>query len=188
MIKLVILDRDGVVNHDSSAFIKRVDEWIPIPGSLEAIASLKAAGWVVAVATNQSGLARGLLDADMLDAIHQKMHKALAHHHAAIDLVVFCPHGPDDGCDCRKPKSGLYRQISAHFGFSLRNVPVIGDSTRDLDAAVAVGAQPILVKTGKGQRAIAAGQLPSGTLIYDDLQTSVTALLAAEEHHSTSAS
>lgn len=176
MINLVILDRDGVVNYDSSAFIKSVDEWIPIPGSLEAIAALKAAGWTVAVATNQSGLARGLLDADTLDAIHQAMNDALSLHQVAIDLLVFCPHGPDDQCDCRKPKPGLYKQIADYFGCSLRNVPVIGDSKRDLDAAVVVGAQPILVKTGKGLATISTGHLPAETQIYYDLKDAVRSL------------
>lgn len=150
MINLVILDRDGVVNYDSSAFIRSVDEWFSITGSLEAIAALKAARWTVAVATNQFGLTRGLLDADTLDAIHQAMNEALFLHQVAIDLLVFCPHGPDDQCDCRIPKPGLYKHIGDHFGCSLRNVPVIGDFKRDLDAAVVVGAQPILVITGKG--------------------------------------
>ena len=180
MIKLVILDRDGVVNYDSSAFIKSVDEWIPIPGSLEAIGALKVAGWTVALATNQSGLARGLIDMCMLDAIHQAMQAAVARYQGSIDLIVFCPHGPEDGCDCRKPRTGLYRQISTHFGISLRNIPVIGDSARDLYAASAVGAQPILVKTGNGQRTMSAAPLPPSTIIYDDLQTSVAALLASE--------
>ena len=177
-----------MINQDSDAYIKTPAEWIPIPGSLQAIAALKAAGWRVAVATNQSGLARGLFDADTLAAIHRTMHQALAASDAAIDYLVWCPHGPNDQCDCRKPKPGLYQQIAAHFHCNLQHVPVIGDSKRDLDAAVAVGAQPILVKTGKGQRAIAAGQLPAGTLIYDDLQSAVAALLAAEASHSTTAS
>ena len=180
VIKLVILDRDGVINHDSSDFIKSPDEWIPIQGSLEAIAALKAHGWTVAVATNQSGIARGLFEVCMLEAIHQAMHEALACHQAAVDFVVFCPHGPGDGCDCRKPKTGLYKQISTHFGCSLQSIPVIGDSARDLEAAVAVGAQPILVKTGKGHKTIASRQLPLGTIVYDDLQSAVAALLVAE--------
>ena len=188
MIKLVILDRDGVINHDSSAFIKNVDEWIAIQGSLEAIAALKAAGWTVAVATNQSGIARGLFDSFTLDSIHQKMQDALAVHHSVIDLVVHCPHGPDDQCDCRKPRPGLYKKIATYFGCSLLNVPVIGDSTRDLVAAVAVGAQPILVKTGKGKKSMADSKLPTGTLIYNDLQASVTALLEAGEQHTASSS
>jgi D-glycero-D-manno-heptose 1,7-bisphosphate phosphatase len=177
-VKLVILDRDGVINQDSDEYIKTPAEWLPIPGSLQAIASLKTAGWTVAIATNQSGLARGLFDTRALDAIHQTMHCALAKYEAEIDFLVWCPHGPYDQCECRKPKPGLYHHIAAHFCCSLYNVPVIGDSKRDLDAAVAVGAQPILVQTGKGLRAITAGQLPAATQTYADLQAAVTALLA----------
>lgn len=183
-MKLIILDRDGVINQDSDSYIKTPAEWIPLPGSLEAIAALKTAGWTVAVATNQSGLARGLFDARTLEAIHQAMHCALAKYQAKIDYLVWCPHGPNDHCECRKPRPGLYQQIALHFQCSLHNIPVIGDSKRDLDAAAAVGAQPILVQTGKGQRAIAAGQLPVGTMTYVDLQTAVTALLAIQDTQS----
>ena len=184
-MKLIILDRDGVINKDSDAFIKSPDEWIPIPGSIQAIAALKAAGWTVAVATNQSGLARKLFDESMLQAIHQKMMQTLTDAKATIDLLVWCPHGPDDNCDCRKPQPGLYRQIAQHFDCALTAVPVIGDSKRDLEAAISVGAKPILVTTGKGQKTLAAGQLPAGTEIYPDLHAAVTALLAAEQQHRT---
>lgn len=148
-MNLIILDRDGVINQDSDAFIKAPSEWIPIPGSLQAIAALNASDWTVAVATNQSGLARELFDVDMLDSIHQTMHRALAEHQAKIDYLVICPHGPRDQCDCRKPRPGLYEKVAYHFRCSLQNVPIVGDSKRDLDAAVAVGAQPILVKTDR---------------------------------------
>lgn len=184
-IKLIILDRDGVINQDSDAYIKSPDEWIPIPGSLQAIAALKAAGWTVAVATNQSGLGRGLFDELTLQAIHAKMRGALAEQQASIDYLVWCPHGPDDECDCRKPQPGLYQQIAHHFDCALNGASVIGDSKRDLEAAVAVGARPVLVTTGKGQRTVAAGQLPAGTEVYADLHTAVTSLLAAEHQHST---
>ncbi len=177
---MIILDRDGVINQDSDAYIKSPDEWIPIPGSLQAIAELKADGWTVAVATNQSGLARGLFDELSLHAIHAKMRDALAERQARIDHLVWCPHGPDDRCVCRKPRPGLYQQIAAQFDCALTGIPVIGDSKRDLEAAVAVGARPVLVTTGKGQRTVAAGQLPAGTQVYPDLQAAVTALLAAE--------
>lgn len=184
-IKLVILDRDGVINQDSDAYIKSPDEWIPIPGSLQAVAALKAAGWTVAVASNQSGLARGLFDEPTLQAIHAKMRGALAEQQASIDYLVWCPHGPDDECDCRKPRPGLYLQIARHFDCVLNDVAVIGDSKRDLEAAVAVGARPVLVTSGKGQRTAAAGQLPAGTRVYSDLHAAVTALLAAERQRST---
>ena len=186
-IKLIILDRDGVINQDSGAYIKSTDEWIPIPGSLQAIAALKAAGWTVAVATNQSGLGRGLFDEPTLQAIHAKMRGALAEQQAGIDYLVWCPHCPDDECDCRKPRPGLYRKIASHFDCALTGASVIGDSKRDLEAAVAVGARPVLVTTGKGQRTVAAGNLPTGTQVYDDLHAAVTALLAAEHQHSTMA-
>jgi D-glycero-D-manno-heptose 1,7-bisphosphate phosphatase len=184
-IKLIILDRDGVINQDSDAYIKSPDEWIPIPGSLQAIAALKATGWTVAIATNQSGLARGLFDEPTLQAIHAKMSDALAELQGAIDYLVWCPHGPDDECDCRKPRPGLYQQIAHHFDCALTGASVIGDSKRDLEAAVAVGARPVLVTTGKGQRTVAAGQLPAGTQVYTDLHAAVTALLATEHLQST---
>lgn len=181
VMKLIILDRDGVINHDSDAYIKTPAEWIPIPGSLQAIADLKKAGWTVAVATNQSGIARGFFDVSALDAIHQTMHRALAKYQAEIDYLVWCPHGPTDHCECRKPKPGMYHQIASHFSCSLYNVPVIGDNKRDLDAAVAVGAQPILVQTGKEERVIAENELPAKTNVYVDLQSAVAALLSVHD-------
>lgn len=177
-MKLIILDRDGVINQDSDHYIKSPHEWHPIPGSIEAIASLNSAGWTVAVATNQSGVARGLFDSHTLDLIHQSMYMQLKKSNAKIDYLVCCKHGPDDNCNCRKPRSGMYQRIAFKFDCSLLNVPVVGDSKRDLDAAVAVGAQPILVKTGKGERSIAAGSLPSETIIFADLQEAVNSLLA----------
>lgn len=179
-MKLVILDRDGVINYDSDNYIKSPEEWIPIPGSLKAISVLNNFGWKVAVATNQSGLARGLFNENTLFEIHQLMRSELENQQAKLDFLVWCPHGPHDQCECRKPKPGLYNQIGKHFRCSLQNVPVIGDSTRDLNAAVSVGARPILVKTGKGLKSIAEDDLPEGTMIYEDLQTAVTALLAGD--------
>ena len=180
LMKLVILDRDGVINEDSDEFIKEPDEWNPIPGSLEAISRLNHAGYNVAVATNQSGLARGLFDALTLNAIHNKMHQMLAKLGGHVDAIFFCPHGPDDACECRKPKPGLYREIEKRYGLNIRNVPVIGDSKRDLDAAITVGAQPILVRTGKG--ANTEQSLPEDYRIpvFDDLETAVQALLNEE--------
>lgn len=167
-----------MINQDSDAFVKSPKEWIPVPGSLQAIAALKNAGWTVAVATNQSGIARGLFCLNTLASIHNLLHHSLAEHHASIDYIVYCPHGPDDHCKCRKPKPGLYKQIAKYFDCSLIDVPVVGDSIRDLEAAVAVGARPILVKTGKGQRSINSGGLPFQTTIYVDLKAAVDALLA----------
>jgi len=175
--KLVILDRDGVINFDSDDFIKSVDEWIPLPGSLEAMARLTQAGWTVTVATNQSGLARGLYDEAALHAMHQKMRDLLATHGGRVDYLVYCPHGPNEASTCRKPLPGMYEEIAAHFACSLQGVPVIGDSLRDLQAAVAVDARPMLVRTGKGERTLAAGGIPQATPVFDDLAAAVNALL-----------
>lgn len=177
---LVILDRDGVINYDSDAYIKTVEEWQPIPGSLEAIAALGARGITVAVATNQSGLARGLFDRATLEAMHEKMRTLAAAAGGEIDRVFICPHGPDDGCDCRKPAAGLFRQIADHYRIDLSGVPAIGDSLRDLQAAVAVSARPILVRTGKGERTLAKGFDALGGVqveLFDDLASAVEALL-----------
>jgi len=175
-MKLVILDRDGVINQDSAEFIKNPDEWEPIPGSLEAIARLNHAGYHVVVATNQSGVGRGLLDMTALSAIHDKMHKALAQAGGRIDAVFYCPHAQDAGCNCRKPKPGLLEDIARRFNVDLAGVPCIGDSLRDLEAAVLVEAQPILVLTGKGKKTQAAGGLPPNTQVYADLDAAVKSI------------
>ena len=179
-MKLVILDRDGVINEDSDDFIKTLDEVIPLPGSLEAIKRLKQAGYRVAVATNQSGISRGFLTVDTLNAMHDKLNALLAEADVSIDGYFYCPHGPDDGCECRKPKPGLYQQIGQQFNVSLGGVPVIGDSLRDLEAAKAVDAKPILVRTGKGIRTIAAGKGLEGVPVYETLLEAVDALLMEE--------
>jgi D-glycero-D-manno-heptose 1,7-bisphosphate phosphatase len=175
-MKLLILDRDGVINEDSDAYIKSLDEWIPIPGSIDAIARLSKGGWTVAVATNQSGLARGYYDAATLDAMHARLRQLVAEQGGEVGLIVHCPHGPDDGCDCRKPKPGMLRQIAAHYGTQLAGVWFVGDSGGDLEAALAVNCQPVLVKTGKGERTLAK-PLPAGTLIFDDLAAIADQLL-----------
>ena len=180
-MKLIILDRDGVINQDSDNFIKTVDEFIPLPGSLEAIARLNQAGYRVTVATNQSGIARGYYDIATLNAMHDKLRRLLNNLGAGIDMIAFCPHGPDDNCDCRKPKPGMYREIANRFEISLEGVPVIGDSLRDLQAAQEVGAAPILVRTGKGERTLAKGEGLEGIPVYDDLSAAVTALLEENE-------
>ncbi len=177
-MKLIILDRDGVINEDSDDYIKSPEEFVPLPGSLAAIARLKQAGWTVAVATNQSGIGRGYYDDTTLAAMHAKLEKLLAEHGGAVDFIAWCPHTPDDGCDCRKPRPGLYERIAARFGVSLEGVPVIGDSYRDLQAALAVGARPILVRTGKGERTLAAHAADlEGIPVHADLAAAVTALL-----------
>lgn len=176
-MKLVILDRDGVINHDSDQFIKSPEEWKPISGSLEAIARLTHEGWRVAVATNQSGLARGLFEMATLNAIHARMHKAVAQLGGRIDAVFYCPHSAEMNCACRKPKPGLLLEIGQRFGVPLEGVPVVGDSLRDLEGAVAVGARPLLVRTGKGMRTLAAGGMPPDTPVFADLAAAVDHLL-----------
>jgi D-glycero-D-manno-heptose 1,7-bisphosphate phosphatase len=175
--RLVVLDRDGVINHDSDAYIKSPAEWRPIDGSLEAIALLTRHGFTVAVASNQSGIGRGLYDSAALDAIHRKMQDAVARTGGAIDRIVTCPHLPEDGCDCRKPAPGLLRQLAGHYRVPLRNVPVIGDSLRDLEAARAVEARPILVLTGNGpQTQEALREREWRVEIYRDLHEAAEAL------------
>ncbi|SOD40750.1 D-glycero-beta-D-manno-heptose 1,7-bisphosphate 7-phosphatase [Nitrosovibrio sp. Nv4] len=175
-MKLVILDRDGVINYDSAAFIKTPDEWKPIPGSLEAIAHLTQAGYRVVVATNQSGIGRGLLDMVALNAINDKMCKAVIQAGGRIDAMFFCPHANADNCDCRKPATGMFKEIADRFGVELKGVPAIGDSMRDLQAAAAVAAIPVLVLTGKGKKTKAEGGLPENTKVFSNLSAAVDAL------------
>ena len=178
--KLIVLDRDGVINYDSDQFIKSPDEWIAIPGSLEAIARLNHAGYRVVVATNQSGIGRGLFDIGALNAIHNKMHRALAIAGGRIDAVFFCPHSGDSQCECRKPRAGMLREIGSRFGVDLTGVPVLGDSLRDLQAAEVVGAQPMLMLTGKGEKTLRDGGFPSDTVIFPDLAFAATALIVGD--------
>ncbi|MDR8369643.1 D-glycero-beta-D-manno-heptose 1,7-bisphosphate 7-phosphatase [Pseudomonas lactis] len=168
MLKLLILDRDGVINYDSDAYIKSVEEWIPLPGSIEAIAQLSKAGWTVAIATNQSGIARGYYDIATLEAMHARLRALVAEQGGEVGLVVYCPHGPNEGCDCRKPKPGMLKIIAEHYKVPLAGIWFVGDSLGDLEAAKAVDSQPVLVKTGKGEKT-QAKNLPVGTLIFDDL-------------------
>jgi D-glycero-D-manno-heptose 1,7-bisphosphate phosphatase len=177
-MKMIILDRDGVINHDSPAFIKSPAEWIPIPGSLEAIARLNQAGYRVVVASNQSGIARELFDMSSLNAIHQKLHASAQQAGATIDAIFFCPHAAIDSCDCRKPKAGMFNEISKRFKISLKGVPTVGDSLRDLQAGFVSGCLPYLVLTGKGADTEKKGGLPPGTQVYPDLAACVKAILA----------
>ena len=149
--RYILLDRDGVINHDSDGFIKSPDEWQPIEGSLEAIALLNLAGFKVIIVTNQSGVAKGLLDENMLANIHSKMIQLVNNKGGDIEAIYYCPHGADSDCKCRKPKPGMLETFAKDFDVTLSTITVIGDSLRDLQAAEAVGAEPILVKTGKGQ-------------------------------------
>lgn len=177
-MKLVILDRDGVINEDSDEFIKSPEEWKPLPGSLEAIAKLTNAGYRVVVSTNQSGIARKLFDLPTLNAMHDKMHQLVAEHGGEIDAVFFCPHAPGDKCECRKPKPGMLEEIGRRLGTSLEGVPVIGDSLRDIESAKAVKAQPILVRTGKGTKTLyEAGHELDDVPVYCDLAQAVNSLL-----------
>lgn len=170
---LVILDRDGVINQDSADFIRCADAWRPVPGAPEAIARLHAAGWRVAVATNQSGIARGLFDRRSLEAIHDRMEQVVRQAGGRIDHIAFCPHGPDDGCACRKPAAGLVREIESVLGIDARGAPFVGDARRDLRAARAGGCRPVLVRTGKGRRTereLGTGEA-EGVMVFDDLAT-----------------
>ncbi len=148
-MKLVIVDRDGTINHERDDYIKSAEEWVPLPGAMEAIARLNHAGWHVVVATNQSGIGRGLFDMAALNAMHAKMHQLLARHGARVDAVFFCPHTPEDHCTCRKPQPGLFNMIGERFGVSLDGVPMVGDLPRDVLAAQSVGCEPHLVRTGQ---------------------------------------
>ena len=169
MAKLIILDRDGVINHDSPDFIKTPDEWIPISRSLAAISLLKRNAWDIAVATNQSGIARKLLTPLDLSSIHRKMQHQLKRYNAFIDLIVFCPHGPWEGCSCRKPQPGMYNRIAQYFSIPISEAIVVGDSPRDLWAADAVQALPYLVRTGNGANTAKTTDLPLSTVVFNDL-------------------
>ena len=168
-MKLAILDRDGVINYDSDFCIKSPAEWRPIPGSIDAIARLNQNGYHVAVATNQSGIGRGLFDMATLNAINDKMMEMVFRHGGRIDALFFCPHTAAEECACRKPRTGMLEEIAARFHADLKGVPCVGDSLKDVQAADAVGAQPILVLTGKGEQTRGEGGLPKKTLVFQDL-------------------
>jgi D-glycero-D-manno-heptose 1,7-bisphosphate phosphatase len=168
-MKLVILDRDGTINRDSDRFIKSPAEWKPLKGSLEAIARLTQAGYRVVIATNQSGLARGLFDMTTLNAIHDTLQRAAQQAGGRIDAIFFCPHASDADCACRKPRPGMLLEIAKRMNVPLEGVPMVGDSLRDLQAAAAAGARPVLVLTGKGKQTREAGALPPGTEVFPDL-------------------
>lgn len=176
-MKLVILDRDGVINYDSDAYIKSPEEWVPIPGSLEAIARLYREGYRLIVASNQSGVARGLFDMDTLVKIQLKMVEAVRAKGGELEAVFFCPHGPDDGCRCRKPLPGLFEEIADRLGTNLTGVYAVGDAERDVVAARAVQARPVLVKTGKDRKTFARSKELKGVPVYDDLAAFADALL-----------
>ncbi|RRJ82588.1 D-glycero-beta-D-manno-heptose 1,7-bisphosphate 7-phosphatase [Aestuariirhabdus litorea] len=178
---LIILDRDGVINEDSDAYVKSLEEWIPIPGSIDAIARLSQAGHQVAIATNQSGLGRGLFPQSALDAMHQRLNQLVTSAGGCIAYIAYCPHAPEAGCQCRKPATGLIEQIEEVLGVSARGSYLVGDSLRDLQAGVSKGALPVLVRTGKGERTLGKGDpLLEQALVYDSLDAFTTDLLAKE--------
>lgn len=180
-MKLIILDRDGTINRDSDDFIKSPEEWEPLPGSLEAITRLNQARYRVVVATNQSGIGRGFFDVEAVNRIHAKMRYQLTQLGGNVDAIFFCPHHPDDGCECRKPRPGLLLDIAARLQVPLAGVPVVGDSMRDIDAARAAGARPVLVLTGKGKHTLKKHKHLEGAVpIYTDLSAAVDGLLADE--------
>ena len=178
-MKVIVLDRDGVINHDSDDYIKSAEEWQPLDGSLDAIARLKHSGYTVVVASNQSGLARGYFDIEALSAMHAKMDQMLAEIGARVDAVFYCPHSPDDNCDCRKPKPGMLLEIGQRFNVSLEDVIFIGDSISDIKAANSAHAKAMLVRTGKGAKAekILVSECKGSVPVYDDLASAVTAIL-----------
>ncbi len=183
MDKWLILDRDGVINYDSDDFIKSPDEWRPLPGSLEAIAALNAAGYRIAVISNQSGLARGLFDHDTLTAIHHKFQTLLKNKGGQVERIYFCPHGPDDHCACRKPLPGLFNQFAEEFNVDLGDIYAVGDSVRDLKAARSSGARCVLLRTGNGKQseqnliALPEDDPLHHVAVYNDLASFVNHLL-----------
>ena len=182
-MKLVILDRDGTINEDSTEFVKTPEEWTPLPGALEAIARLNHAGWHVVIASNQSGLGRGLFDVATLNAMHAKMHRMLAAVGGRVDAVFYCPHASDESCHCRKPEPGLFEQIGERYGLDLHDVPMVGDSARDMLAGVAVGCEPHLVLTGKGvayRGRSLPDTFPKETQVHVDLAAFADFLIARE--------
>lgn len=179
-MNLVILDRDGTINEDSDDYIKSPQEWVPVPGSIEAIGRLTRAGYKVVVATNQSGVGRGYFDMDTLNRIHNKMLDAVRDHGGEIDGIFICPHAPDARCKCRKPKPGLFEEIAARLNTNLTGAYALGDTERDIVAARAGGATPIMVRTGKGARTLADPDnvIINGTPVFDNLAAFVDSLLS----------
>lgn len=178
-MKLIILDRDGVINQDFDDYIKSAEEWLPIPGSLEAIARLSHAGFHIVVATNQSGIGRGLFDIEALNRIHEKMHRMIHEAGGTVEAIFFCCDS-NDASPCRKPNPGMLEDIGRRLKMSLKSIPVVGDSCRDLQAAKSVGANPILVRTGKGERLIAEKGTIEGVMIFDDLAAVADFLLLSQ--------
>jgi len=181
-MKLLILDRDGVINYDSDKYVKNIDEWEAIPESLEAIANITQLGYKIVVCTNQSGIGRGLFTLEELNDIHDKMHRLVEQSGGSITAIVFCPHRPEDNCNCRKPKPGMIIDICERFNIeNLENIMMVGDSDRDLQAIAAAGGIPVLVKTGNGKKTLSKGKIPPGTLVFENL-LEVSEYLMAKDH------
>lgn len=181
--KLIILDRDGVINEDSDQYIKSVEEWVPVPGSIEAIAALSQAGYPVAVATNQSGLARGYYDEAVLEQMHDKMQGLLAEQGGRVDYIAWCPHVADDGCDCRKPLPGMLLTILQHYGLRAEDCCFVGDSYTDHQAASAIRMPFFLLRTGKGERTLNCyPDAFAAEVIFDSLGSFVQSFLSKENH------
>lgn len=181
-MKIIILDRDGVINHDSTKYVKNIDEWEIITDSAKAIANLTQIGYKVVVCTNQSGIGRGLYGMEELNAMHEKMHKLVSHEGGEIAAIFMCPHTPADNCECRKPKPGMIYEICERFNVdNISNVMLVGDSARDLEAIQAAGGIPVLVKTGNGKKTLAKGEIPPDTLIFDNLLEVSEYLISKEE-------
>lgn len=176
-MKLVVLDRDGVINQDRDDYIKSVEEWEPIERSLDAIANLTQAGWHIVVATNQSGIGRKKFTMEALNAMHIKMNRLLAQVGGRIDAIFFCPHTPDDKCQCRKPQPGLLLDIAERFSVNTDSLIMVGDKMSDLQAIAAVGGMPLLVKTGRGEKTLGQQGLPDGTQIFSDLYAAAEYLI-----------
>jgi D-glycero-D-manno-heptose 1,7-bisphosphate phosphatase len=179
-MKLVLLDRDGVINEEADGYVTSAEDWVPIEGSIDAIARLTQADYRVVVVTNQSGIARGLLTIEDLQAIHRKMHETVAASGGKIDAVFFCPHKPDDDCACRKPRPGLLKSIEQRLETALVGVPLVGDSLRDVQSAMVVGASPVLVRTGHGAHTLEQNLHLDNVQVFDDLAGFVDALLESE--------
>jgi D-glycero-D-manno-heptose 1,7-bisphosphate phosphatase len=179
-MKLVILDRDGVINHDSDEYIKSPEEWVPIPGSLEAIARLHREGYKVVVVTNQSGVGRGLFDMNMLGRIHSKMLEVVRAKGGEIDAIFFCPHRPEDNCRCRKPQPGLYQEVTERLKVNLSGVYSVGDSERDIIVARLVSARPVLVRSGKGKRTLKKSKALADVPVFEDLAAFTDNLLSGK--------
>jgi D-glycero-D-manno-heptose 1,7-bisphosphate phosphatase len=175
--KLIILDRDGVINQDSDDYIKTVDEWIPLEGSMEALSMLTQAGYQIAIATNQSGIARGYFTVETLNSMHKKMNKLATDAGAKIHYIAYCPHVSEDKCDCRKPLPGLIHQIEKALNISAKNCYMVGDSLRDLQAGQTAGLKPVLVLTGKGQRTLDKGEGLENIVAFKNLKTFVTEVI-----------